>query len=662
MKNLTSFNPGPGPNSIAGTASTKLLHGSEMDDLTVMLRETVQNSWDARGESELIGYAFNGVVLSDKELANLRLCIGQNTYGKTVVDFIENNGRCAIEIADVGTTGLDGDTTYDNNHTELSRFLKFVFEVGNTMQGAGAGGSFGYGKASLYKVSKVGTVAIYSRIKKRSGYEERFIIKSINRFEDHDDSSSGVYWWGERIHTPADDSYSRSILPVTGNDANEIAKSLGMRTLSNSESGTVLLVYEPYLDLDPDEAEKETHGFPTFNNIFDKLIDVTTLMQRTAVHYFWAKHHMNSEGIKFEFSSRDFNGNVENLEIANPFNISPYNKFLKCLDITKDDISEVNEKSNRRVIRSSHPNADLGIISWFELSEKDINPSYLCFFEPIKSRIALMRSIEFVVKYLELHIDIPASDTDHTNFIMGVFRTLEGKKVSRFKNDPKGIELEEVYRAAENQTHGDWIHHNVSELGAWCMSYIKQTPSKIAASLKDTYPDILNNIISNQGGLDADNMILLGQFISGIQGGGKPNEIINSPEKTGRNGVGGTPKPTLDYIRNDGITRNGAVIESHHVFKLKNPDIHKHVRLYPVCPDEDGGMKIRGTENAGLPVSLTGLKVLDNAESRVKKSINKNGTITLKSDLTEYTITISTIAVTDCRYAIDVEPLQYIKR
>ena len=659
MLSLKSFNPGPGPNSIAGTASTKLLHGSDMDDLTVMLRESVQNSWDAREDSNAIRYTFTGIVLSNHELQNLRICIGEHEYGKKVVDCIEENDRCAIQIADTGTFGLAGDTTYDNNHSELSRFLKFVFEVGNTRQGAGAGGSFGYGKASLYKVSKVGTLAIYSRIRIGTAFEERFIIKSINRFDNFDDTSSGVYWWGDRIHTPADDSCARSILPVTGNRANEIAKSLGMRTLQGSETGTVLLVYEPYLNINPDETENETHGFPSlYSEEYDKLLDVTTLMQRASVHYFWAKYPRNSRGIHFEFSVRDSSGKTKSLEMVSPQNISPYNKLITCLDAAKENISETIENNNRKVIRVYRPQADLGVLAWVELTEKDINPSYFSFFEPLKSRIALMRNIEFVVKYLEVDIDLPAGDTDHSRLIMGVFRTLQGKKVSRHREDTEGIELEEVYRAAENQTHGEWYYQNVRELGSNCTTYIKQTPKKIEEALKGVYPDIQQIVNHDNGRLDADNMILLGQFINGIQGGGKPTENVNPP-KPGRNGVGG-PKPTLDYVRNDGINRNGAVIESRHVFRLKNPDIHKHVRLYPVCPDEDGGMKIRGTEKASLPVSLTDLAVLDNDGSLVKKYINNNGTITLKSDMTEYIISVSTVAVTDCRYAVNIESLEFI--
>lgn len=303
---------------------------------------------------------------------------------------------------------------------------------------------------------------------------------------------------------------------------------------------------------------------------------------------------------------------------------------------------------------------ELGILSWTELTGKDISPSYFYFFEPFKSRIALMRNIEFVVKYHEADVDIPGADTDPKKVVMGVFKTLQGKIVPRYSGDEIKIELEEVYRAAENQTHGEWYYQNVRELGNWCSTYIKQTPWKINETLKCVYPDIRGVINQDSGGLDAENMILLGQFLNGIQGGGKPIEKPGSQGYSGKGGGGGTPKPTLDYIRNESIQRNDFEIVSYHVFKVNNPDTHKTVRLYPVCPDEDGGMKLRGSDSVILPIALSNLKVLGNDELKVQKYVSENGNITLRSDMEEYTVSICIRAVTDCKYAVNIESLETI--
>lgn len=654
MRKLKPFNPGPGPNSIAGTASTKLLYGSDMDDLTVMLRESVQNSWDARGDSKFINYTFTGLELSNIEIDNLRTCIGNDVYGSLVVDFIQREGKFALQITDIETEGLTGDITYDNNHSDLSRFLKFVFEVGNTQQGSGSGGSFGYGKASLYKVSQVGTVAIYTRVRVGLEFEERFIIKSINRFEDFKDNGSGVFWWGERVHKPENDACATSILPVTGMEAGELARSIGMQTLNGHETGTVLMVYAPFLGADAEASDVEMNGFPTGNE-FDKLEDAVNIMQRTSVHYFWAKYPQNGRGIGFEFAVRSSEGIKKVMEDQNPATISPYNRLLASLSAAKRPVEQIGESENCKVITTNRPQINLGIVSWVEITEKEINPRYKPFFEPLRSQIALMRNVEFVVKYLDVYVDIPSGPDDMIKFVIGVFRTLEGAFVPRFSGDVRKMRLDDIYRASENQTHGEWSHNNVTDLGAWCSTYIKQTPDKITYELKQVYPDITRKYAEESVTPDAENMAFLGQFINGVQGGGRPGDNTLPGISGGRSGGdSGKPRPVIEYIRQDGIERNGDIIESRHVFKVKNPQLERPIRLFPVCPDEDGSMKLKDN----VPVSLTDISVLDIPESRIRKYINKNGSVTIKSDVTEYTISVSTTALTDCRYAVDVELLE----
>lgn len=655
MRKLTVFNPGPGPNSIAGTASTKLLYGSTMDDLTIMLRESVQNSWDARGDSKLINYSLTGLILSEKELANLSYCIGENPYGMTVVDTIGKQGRTAFQITDMDTVGLEGDISYDNNHSSLSRFLKFVFEVGNTQQGSGSGGSFGYGKASLYKLSTVGTVAIYSKIRSGLDFEERFVIKSINRFENFSDTSNGVYWWGDKVHTPDDSSCARSILPVIGPEAGELARSLGIRTLPDGKTGTAILLYAPYLEFNTDYYDQETHSFPTEKDTaYEKLVDALTMLQRSSVHYFWAKYPIQNNGINFEFALRNSDNSIKTLELVHPSNVTPYNKLLNCLRITKLQPNDELLESNCKIIRTIRPREELGLLSWFEITESEINPKYITYFKSFKSQIALMRNIEFVVKYMDIDIQIPTPNKGSQKIILGVFRTLQNKMVYTSAVNNRKIELEEVYRASENQTHGEWSHENVKEFGNYCATYIKLTPLKIIEALKEEYPDVATDLIDSEISPNADNMTFLGQFISGIQGGGMPSRTSDRPKVSGGGGSV-IVKPNLEFVRNTGIQYIGGNIISGHVFNLKNPVLSSYVKLFPVCPDEDGALKLKQGDNSMLPVSISDVKILNAPESRVHKSLNRNGTVTLKTDMTQVMIEIKTTAFSDCRYAIDAE-------
>lgn len=658
MIKLELFNPGPGPKSISGSSTTQLLSGSQMDDMTVMLRETVQNSWDARGKSEEIEYEYKGILLSDEEIANLSECIGHEKYGSRVVNYIQENNRSGIQISDINTLGLIGDITYDNNHKEISRFLKFVFEVGNSEQGIGAGGSFGYGKASIYKASSIGTVAIYSRIKLGLFYEERFIIKSIDRFESKKNNASDVYWWGEEIYYPGN-SHSASMLPLTGEMAADVAESLGMNVLRDDQTGTVILIYEPFIDLDEDQNEMESHGFPTAErDVFDKLKDVVTEMQRTSIHHFWAKYSNHSKGIIFKFSIRDLNGYTKTLDMADPYRISPYNRLLECLNTSRVAKDEFIETETKKMISTSRPSEQLGILSWFELTDTDINPTYLHFFNSGKSCVALMRNVEFVVKYMDVYVNFSNVEQAAAKMVLGVYRTLDGVIIPRYKGDEKGVLIEELYRAAENQTHGEWNHQSLKELGNWCSTYIKQTPVKIQETISDIYREEIEDAATYNSIPDAENMIFLGQFINGIQGGGLP---VTGSRKLNQNGArnGGYSKlrPILEYIKTEETKRENDLIQSIHLFNVKNEESDQVLSIYPVCPDEEGKMNIRTNEKTTIPVAIKSVSVIGEHSSQVQIGIAKNGTISLLSKLTEYKILVMTEAVTDCRYALNIETM-----
>jgi hypothetical protein len=275
---------------------------------------------------------------------------------------------------------------------------------------------------------------------------------------------------------------------------------------------------------------------------------------------------------------------------------------------------------------------------------------------PVRSHaLSLMRNVEFVVKYLDVNVDVPAGADGTVKVAMGVFRTLEDVSVSRYSGDAVKMKLDDIYRASENQTHGEWSHNNVSTLGGWCSTYIKQTPVKIIEALKQAYPDRTKGYSEDSVTPDAENMVFLGQFINGVQGGGRPGEKL-LPGSSGGGFAGGSGKsrPVLEYIRQDGMERRADVIESIHVFKVRNPLPDRPIRLFPVCPGEGGILNIRDD----VPVSITAIKVLDGSDSRVKKFVNKNGSVTIKADVTEFVVSVSTSALTDCRYAVDIEQLE----
>ena len=142
---LKEFKPRSGPNVISGDGILKLLSGSQFDKWDVMIREAVQNSWDARVQY-VINFTVRGSKLSNENLDVLSEAIGYSEYGFELIKIIKQSNSI-IEVSDSGTTGLTGpDGFNDFENSKQQRYLKFIYEVGNTQQEEGSGGTFGYGK------------------------------------------------------------------------------------------------------------------------------------------------------------------------------------------------------------------------------------------------------------------------------------------------------------------------------------------------------------------------------------------------------------------------------------------------------------------------------------------------------------------------------------
>src|SRR5262245_9197834 len=59
--------------SFAGEGARRVLGKPRLDPLTVLVRETVQNSWDARrDDSDRVSFALDGWILTDEQLRTLR--------------------------------------------------------------------------------------------------------------------------------------------------------------------------------------------------------------------------------------------------------------------------------------------------------------------------------------------------------------------------------------------------------------------------------------------------------------------------------------------------------------------------------------------------------------------------------------------------------------
>lgn len=460
----------PGPGTIGAGGVIKNLYGSKLSVTEIFLREAVQNSYDARvGDPENIGkkkpliFKIHAYRFSKEQLANLKLLLGsknpQSFFHKNILPNITDN-MLNIEVTDLNTYGLIGkpqptDTLGNQN------FAHFVYFTGNDKKkDETSGGSFGFGKASLFAFSKARTIIVYSRISsqvssnREKSYQSRLIaIASDERIEDAIDRC----WWGKRIDsTPTQAMYAA---PIMGEEADNIAQSLGMRVFEENQTGTSILV----LNADSDKPVKDEYD--NVRNI-DEIVQKD--LPRFIVHWYWNK--IAAKNINFELK---YGNNI--IEIDNPAEVHPYKTFIKAYKKYSENKKERKfaETKTFAKVMMERPKVDVGYVS---LSSSPImNMKYKDLFPIFKSGepvVAFMRGIGHIVYYDKFSLTTDNAE----NTCYGIFKT---DTVAAPNGEEKGA-VDREFRLMENQTHDRWEY----QAGKHDHNYLKAVTSKVSDMVK----------------------------------------------------------------------------------------------------------------------------------------------------------------------------------
>jgi len=646
---LIQFNPKIQPNQMPSEGQYKLLNdGNEMGVLIVMLREAVQNSWDARiRNNQNITFTLRGLNLSRENTSAIYKAIGkEGAYGFELSQAIRNVGN-AIEISDSNTIGLSGPTGFDNLDEEdkKNRFIKFVHTLGNGAQSAGDGGSFGFGKTSLYKASKVGTVAIYTKTEVDDGTESRFIIKNLDKSGNKRFSNSGVYWWGKEIIRSENADVGTWIEPLKNYEADELWSSIGGTRFGELETGVKLMVFAPELSRDyPKSGKSILHA-----NLEHLAKNVT--------HYFWAKwpEEASQQGIEFKFSISD-NGNTSEIRIDHPDEVYPYQVLRTSLKASKNKKIDTAAKESYQTkeIKSYQPAQSLGNLVYAVIDDRKINREYDEFFNSEVCHIALLRNVEFVVDYFNhsVNIDFMNDNVESEKKIVGVFRTYDNCMVYIDTDKSVKKDLNEVYRTAENQTHGSWSSENALSLGRYSRTYINKTFDEIKAGLNSFVREQRAKKVDRSAEANAQIMSYLGQFISGVQGGGQPFTGSSTSTSSYPTNQKAPPKSVyFEIISVDGPnhvngTRN-MVLEC----ILESESLQDRIKLVPICADEEGKMTIRPDKTSSLPVRIQSVETDPDASVIT----TEYGIAELSSERKRLDLKIQLNLTGDCRFVIKVE-------
>lgn len=348
--------------------------------MTVLAREAVQNSWDARsGNNDQVDFSIDYKYLTVGQLRSLRRSLHQTPNRLSLASLLANTQVPVLVVSDYGTTGLNGPTRADHAAIDThNNFVNFVRNAGSTTRDIGRGGTYGYGKSVFYHASSVGTICVYTKaIENDNSISSRFIICAAA--DDYHESDltgrlthyTGRHWWGVK-----DDS-GDFVEPLVGTEADEMALAIGMPGRSHSQTGTSIMIVAPRFD-DLKNTQTQVQA------VLDELVG-----------YAWPKLVTLQDGKPQMRFSGSFSGKP--LVCIEPNKHPVLKHFVQAFKNLTDAPAPSLTASRVEYISSKSPARNVGKLSMVSFIE--LNTLSELNFAQIVNHVALMRKPGLVVKY-----------------------------------------------------------------------------------------------------------------------------------------------------------------------------------------------------------------------------------------------------------------------
>lgn len=401
-----------------GDGARRLLGAFALDPISVLVRETAQNSWDARlrsGPDELeLTYHLWRADEAQADLLRSNLLVG--AQGLQRLDEALRGRPWLLEISDRGTKGLGGPTRNDKPSQPgvPTDYMDLVLNLGAPRDVAKGGGTYGFGKTITYTMSEAETVVIWTRTEHEE--EHRLIGSAMGRsFDDGESVFTGRHWWG--LPVPG----GERVEPATG----ALARSLGGRTFRRGfglgESGTSILVVSPDFGGRSPEEFIEAIRAAVLRELWPKL----------AAH---EGVHQMAIRVFFDGEDRSPGSLHEHPLLAH---------YANCLNMIRDrdrgDVKRVPMASELVEIRGGRDDRLIGHLAIAHIVEP---VGELGDEDPPLRRIALMRNeAELVVTYHRVPGTIDGGDVSW----VGVFKPIGSTLVDN------------EFAMAEPPTHDSWV-------------------------------------------------------------------------------------------------------------------------------------------------------------------------------------------------------------
>jgi len=399
------------------------------DRFSLLVREAVQNSWDARlapvggVRFQVDGYTLGQDArraLADQAFVDTPSSVGIRTRLLADADF------AVLAISDFGTRGLSGPTRGDvvPQPGESTNFVDFMRYIGRPPNRAYAGGTYGFGKAAYFLASSLKTICVHTRFSTGTGMGQRFMAAALGpQFETYGPSGqrfTGRHWWGRMAQDGVVD-------PIIGADADQFAQLLGGIGRAPDATGTTIYVLAP----DFQETQPQV---------------VLADMGRALMDYFWPKLVDGPD----QTPSMAFSVRWQGAELPLP-EVSEPELALFVQAFVAASAKQPSDRAKLEAIASQRPKKLLGHValvrqpaalmknaaSAAEPEDVDSSMYQRALRRPLH-HIAVMRAPNFVVKYVE-GPSVPYELVEYA----GVFRV--------------DAEADAAFARAEPPTHDDWI-------------------------------------------------------------------------------------------------------------------------------------------------------------------------------------------------------------
>lgn len=496
--------PFPPTGTITSEGIRNQLGRPPVDGLTVFVRETAQNSWDARTGAGPVTYRLDLSTVSPSHRPRWQelLSRGAGSSRVPVAEALRRPGLRLLSVIDRGTKGLGGPTRADVTSGPQRDWVSFVLNVGERRDISGGGGTYGYGKAVLYRLSSVGTILVYTRVREGSALPVSRLIgialgESFETGTDGDGTPfTGRHWWGKvaRDH----------VEPLAGREADDVALQLGLAPFAEDETGTTLVVVAPNLDDFEGESEAAAH------------------LADTVAWHLWPIM-LPERGNDRLFPEVIVSG--QKIPVPDPAETYPLDMFVQAYRRLSGSAAEL--------LKCGRPPRELGRLALTQrLVVGDAKASKAADSAHVPGdphHICLLRSPELVVCYHEGRKPVS------TNLAYaGVFQALD--------------DLDGVLAASEPPTHDTWVKE---QLEGNDRTYV----STIFKRLRE-YLD-LNILRPKPASATSSNVSLgaLGQFLRGLVAAADPTIDPTSAPRDGT-GKGGSSSPRGGDTRGAATTRH----------------------------------------------------------------------------------------------------------